>query len=76
MWARQRSAYHDLVQAEARAFIEAHGDRAYQVAREVMRLARSRNDQKSEKHFSQIALQIARLTNREIGLDTATRYLE
>lgn len=76
MWFERRQRYRILVTGEASALIDAHGDSAYDVAREVMRLARDRGDRASETYYSQVAQRIARLSGREIGLDTATRYLE
>jgi hypothetical protein len=76
MWFRRWRIYREFVQSEAFALLQTHGDeQAYRVARSLMRLARAKGDRKTPKHFSRVALEIARLTNREIGLDTATRYL-
>jgi hypothetical protein len=63
-----------LVQSETAKLIEIHGDAAYSVARNATHLARNRADSRSEKFFAMIAVEIARRTGREIGVDTATRY--
>lgn len=53
---------------------EFSGD-AYDKAREAMKEARKRRNLRLERYFAQVALRIAVLTERAVGLDTATRYL-
>jgi hypothetical protein len=61
---------------EADALIGTFGDGAYYTARDLMRKAREQNDSLATNHFAKTALLIARRTGREVGLDTATRYLD
>jgi hypothetical protein len=48
----------------------------YAEARKEMRSARGRVDKQKEKSFARVSLEIAKRTDIEIGLDTATRYLK
>ena len=63
------------VEADARKLIELLGAQAYESARDAARRSRSK-DKLRAKHFSRVALRIAELTGREIGVDTATRMVE
>ena len=45
---------------EADELMAAHGDRAYGVARELMRMARAKGDRSAETHFAKTAVEIAR----------------
>jgi hypothetical protein len=49
-------------------FIEIHGAEAYSIARKQARLARDKKDHKRARHFAHLALLIADLTEREVGL--------
>lgn len=73
---RKLREYRESVKAEADEFMEFFGDRAYVEARKEMRAAREGGDKKQEKFFTRVSLEIAKRTEIEIGLDTATRYLE
>jgi hypothetical protein len=53
-----------------------HGERAYEVARKAARTARNKRDHRQARHYSHLALRIAELTKREVGLDTATEMAE
>lgn len=72
-WLRKRR---ELVAAEADEFMEAHGNNAYFQAREEVREARKDGDHFREKFLAKVCIEIAKRTDFEIGLDTATRYLE
>jgi hypothetical protein len=76
VWWKHLSARVDLVETEAAQFLVAHGDRAYEIARKAARTARNKRDHRQARHYSHVALQIAELTKREVGLDTATRMSE
>lgn len=65
-----------VIKEEAERLVREHGAEAYQTAREAMRLARQRKNRRLEGYFSKVALEVARLGKREIGVDTATRYLD
>jgi hypothetical protein len=73
---RKLREYRESVKGEADEFMESFGDRAYAEARKEMSAARDRGDHKQEKFFVRVSLEIAKRTDIEIGLDTATRYLE
>ena len=64
-----------VVREEAERRVLEFGTDAYGKAREAMREARRRKNARLEKYFAKVALEVARRTGREVGLDTATRYL-
>jgi hypothetical protein len=68
-------SYRHLVRAEASELMLRHEIVAYSIARKAMRTARRRGDARSEKVFAKVAIEIAGRTGREVGVDTATRYL-
>lgn len=68
--------YRQAVLAEADERMEYFGNQAYSATREEAREARKQGDRKRDKFLSKIALEIAKRTDFEPGLDTATRYLE
>lgn len=72
-WLRKRRA---LIAAEADEFMEAYGNGAYWKARAEAREARKRGDYIREKFLAKVCIEIAKRTDFDIGLDTATRYLE
>lgn len=72
-WLRK---YRERVKAEADEFLESFGDLAYAEARLAARQARRRGDTKREKFLRRVCTEVAKRTDFEIGLDTATRYLE
>jgi hypothetical protein len=63
------------IQEEATRLIRDYGVDAYNNAREAMRLARAKKNARLESYFAKVAQQVARDSGREIGVDTATRYL-
>ena len=63
------------VEMEARQMVSLLGDQAYESAREEARRLRGK-DRARSKTLSLVALRIAELTGREVGLDTATRMAE
>jgi hypothetical protein len=65
-----------FAKVEADKLITDYGDRAYETVREAMRKAHRRGGHLSERYFAKVAVEIARRSGREIGADTATRYLE
>lgn len=72
-WLRK---YRERIAAEADEFMESFGQNAYAEVRKEMRKARECGDTQREKFFSKVAVEIATRTDIEIGLDTATRYVE
>jgi hypothetical protein len=60
---------------EAEKLLAQFAGTAYDKAREAMREARRRLDLRLGRYFAQVALRIAALTGKVVGLDTATRYL-
>lgn len=72
-WLRRRR---ELIAAEADEFMESYGNNAYWKAREAAREARKKGDYIREKFLAKVCIEIAKRTDFEIGLDTATRYLE
>lgn len=65
-----------IILAEADERMEYWGNEAYRATRAEAREARKRGDKKRTKFLSKVALEIAKHTDFEPGLDTATRYLE
>ena len=72
----KRLSQGDVIESEAAQFLNAHGDRAYEVARKAARTARNERDHRQALHYSHLALRISELTKREVGLDTATEIAE
>lgn len=68
--------YRRVVLAEADERMEYWGNQAYRTTRAEARETRKSGDSKREKFLSHVALEIAKRTDFEPGLDTATRYLE
>lgn len=64
------------IQEEAARLLRDYGTDAYDKAREAMRLARTRRNARLETYFAKVAQQVARDSGREIGVDTATKYLD
>jgi hypothetical protein len=72
-WFKRRR---ELIAAEADELMEAYGNDAYRIARGISRAARAANDARIDRFYSAVAKEIAKFTGFEIGLDTATRYLD
>ena len=72
-WLRRRR---ELIAAEADEFMEAYGNEAYFRARAEARDARRKGDYLKGKFLTKVCIEIAKRTDFEIGLDTATRYLK
>lgn len=68
--------YRSAVLAEADERMEYFGNQAYSATRAEAREARKQRDRKRDKFLSKVALEIAKRTDFEPGLDTATRYLD
>ncbi len=66
-WLRRRREARRLAQADAEALYRDHGVDAYSEARK-----RERDGQTPER-WSRVALAVARITGKQVGLDTATR---
>jgi len=68
----------DLIEADALALIASFGVSAYDEARTRARDARLRRVLDSNRpsgHWDRVRWEIARRTGRQIGVDTATRYI-
>jgi hypothetical protein len=61
---------------DAEVLLVAHGEQAYPEARERARRGRERLDRSDARHWTKVALEIARLTGREVGVSTADGYLQ
>lgn len=72
-WLKRRQ---ELITAEADEFMESYRNNAYFKARKEARAARKKGDYLREKFLAKVCIEIAKRTDFEIGLDTATRYLE
>lgn len=75
----RRRAPTSLVAEDAAALIAAYGESAYDQARtraREERLGKTIDGNRPRDHWDSVRREIARLTGRQTGLDTATRYLE
>jgi hypothetical protein len=63
------------IKDEAERLIRECGPDAYANAREAMRLAHRRRDVRLERYLSKVSLEVARQSGRNVGEDTATRYV-
>ena len=64
------------IKDEADTLLRQFGPAAYPMAREAMREARRRKELRLARFYAKVSLEIARRAKREVGLDTATRYLD
>lgn len=74
----RRAVRRALVEADAADLIERHGNAAYHVAKDRDRAERDRtilDQNRPARHWSRVKLRIAEMTGREVGDDTASRYL-
>lgn len=77
--ALRKRVFGDDVREDASLLIERFGDEAYDRARQRSRDFQDNGPDDSGKpagHWNRVAVEIARVTKRRIGVDTATRYLE
>lgn len=72
-WFQRRQ--HELL-AEADKFMELYGNAAYRAAVSQALEAHKRGETKREKLLAQVALEIAKRADFEIGLDPAMRYTD
>jgi hypothetical protein len=73
---KRRSA---LIEADALDLVRRFGDEAYYEARDRDREERRGgliDANRPARHWSAVRMRIAGLTGKEVGLDTATRYLK
>lgn len=75
-WWRQRRADRERVARQADELIALHGDEAYSIARDHRIRTLQEQQHREHRSWSAVAKCIAVRTGREVGLDTATRYLE
>jgi spermidine synthase len=79
-WFRRRQEAHRLAQVDAEALIRDHGAEAYREARErerdVILTDGTTHAGRAPAHWRRVALIVARLTGKQVGLDTAPRMLE
>ena len=75
----KRATLAALVEADAADLIHQFGDQAYYEARDRSRAERRgviSEPVRSPRHWSAVKARIADLTGKEVGFDTATRYLQ
>lgn len=75
-WFQRRAEFRERVARKANEFMVRHGEYAYDIARDYRIQALDFGQREEHRFWSQISKVIADRTRREIGLDTATRYLE
>jgi hypothetical protein len=79
-WLRRRRDARRLAQADAEALIHDHGAEAYGEARwrerDVILPDGTTHAGRTPAHWRRVALIVARMTGKRVGLDTATRMLE
>jgi hypothetical protein len=79
-WFRRRQEAHRLAQADAEALIRDHGAEAYREARErerdVILTDGTTHAGRTPEHWRRVALIVARMTGKRVGVDTATRMLK
>jgi hypothetical protein len=76
-WLRRRQEARRLAQADAEALIRDHGAEAYREARErerdVILTDGTTHAGRKPEHWRRVALIVARMTGKRVGVDTATR---
>ena len=79
-WLRRRRQAERLAQADAEVLVRDHGAEAYTEARERERDVILPNGTthagRTPAHWRRVALIVARMTGKRVGVDTATRMLE
>jgi hypothetical protein len=79
-WLRRRRQAERLAQADAEALVRDHGAEAYREARErerdVILPDGTTHAGRTPAHWRRVALIVARMTGKRVGVDTATRMLE
>jgi hypothetical protein len=61
-WWKRLSKKH--LDSEASHFLQQHGDRACEVARQAARIARNKGEHKQARHYSHLALRISELSGQ------------
>src|SRR4051812_8957979 len=56
-----------LLDSEASQFLQEHGDRACEVARQAARAARNKGERKQARHYSHLALRISELNGQKLS---------
>jgi len=74
-WWRKQREYRERIWRTADELIADHGDAAYDIARQHRRESLRQRDDARHRFWSKVARIIADRTGREVGVDTATRYL-
>jgi hypothetical protein len=79
-WLRRRRQAERLAQADAEALVRDHGAEAYREARErerdVILPDGTTHAGRTPAHWHRVALIVARMMGKRVGVDTATRMLE
>ena len=79
-WRRRRQEARRLTQADAEALIRDHGAEAYREARErerdVLRPDGTTHAGRTPAHWRHVALMVAQMTGKRVGVDPATRMLQ
>ncbi|MBV6486909.1 MAG: hypothetical protein GHHEDOFH_00846 [Pseudorhodoplanes sp.] len=73
---RRRKAYRQQVRRKVEGLIDRCGEAAHEVARSRRIEALQQRNDPEHRFWCAVAHEIAKQTNREVGVDTATRYLE
>ena len=60
-----------LLDTEASQFLQAHGDRACEVARKAARTARNKGQRRQARHYSYLALRISELSGQTLSPNLA-----
>ncbi len=76
-WVRRRQEARRLAQADAEALVRGHGADAYAEARwrerDVILPDGTTHAGRAPEHWGRVALIVARMTGKRVGVDTATR---
>ena len=79
-WLRRRQEAHRLARADAEALIRDHGSEAYSEARrrerDVILRDGTTHAGRTPAYWRRVALIVARMTGKRVGVDVATRMLE
>ncbi len=74
-WWRRRREERERIVVTADELIARHGGAAYTIARQHRLESLQQHDAARHRFWSKVARIIADRTGREVGVDTATRYL-
>lgn len=75
-WFQRRAEFRERIARKANELMARHGEYAYDIARDYRLQALDFGQREEHGFWSQVCRIIADQTRREVGPDTATRYLE